>query len=607
MLLACRTGTLVLCVLLLIGTGCRYRQPEPAPEPVVVQPEPSAARPVIAELQRLFEDGRMYADIGYVEDARKLFDQAVDRAWRQPEPIRTDPEFVTFRQNLLRDIHRLEMDWLAKGDGFTETTVTEQPNPILAETEPTLTEQQAEQERKLVESEPVQSEFPIVINNQVLSYVNAYSTKLKPVISATLTRSGRYLPLFRQIFKEEGVPEELVYLPVVESGYRTFALSRARAKGIWQFMSGTARLEGLTIDWWVDERCDPEKATRAAAKHLKRLYDMFDDWYLALAAYNAGPGKINRAIRKGRTRDFWKLARKRWLLRRETKNYVPAFLAAVLIAKDPVRYGFNDIKPEPPLTFDTVTVDSCTDLRVIARLSGTTVDRIRELNPQLRRLTTPVSRKSFTIRVPSGTKDQFEKQFAALPENQRVTLRYHRVKSGQTLSQIARKYQTSVSAICKANHIRNRALIRAGKTLVIPIGQGHDYYPAAARDHTVRKLKYPRGKKLVHRVRRGDTLYGLALRYRTDVASIRKWNQLDGTLLRPGQKLTVYYARSVKKPTSPTRRTAPVPDGYHRVRSGDTLYSLARKYGVTVHQLKSWNELASNLIKPGDLIRVQNI
>ncbi len=600
---------LLCCMMASVWIACVPKQ-QPATTPIV-QTAPSETtletQRAIQDIQTQFREGRMYAEIGYTSDARRLMDEATDMLFNQPDPVRQDPDFQTFSHDLLKQIHAMEMEWVAKGDTYTEADTGEQPNLIIGEQLTELSDTEASTERKLIEEQTVKSEIPIELNKQVLSFVKAYSERLKPVISASLARSGRYESMFRRIFNEEGVPEELIYLPIVESGYKTFALSHARAKGIWQFMSGTARLEGLTVDWWVDERCEPELSTRAAARHLKRLYDYFGDWYLALAAYNAGQGKISRAIRRAGSRDFWQIARHRWLLRRETKNYVPAFLAALIIAKDPERYGFGDIEYEEPLQYDTVTVDSCTDLRVIARLSDTTVRRIQEMNPHIRRLTTPVSNKPFLVRIPDGKQDQFETQFAQLPEKERVTLRYHRVRNGETLSHIARHYQTSVSAICKANGIRNSRLIRANSTLVIPIGQGHDYYYPQPSDNAVGKPAYPTGKKLVHRVHRGDTLFAIARRYRTDVKSVQEWNGLNGTLLKPGQNLTVYYNQSKSRNIQRPAQAATIPDGYHRVRRGDTLYSLSKQYGVSIGELRRWNNLRGSLIHPGDLIRIQNI
>jgi len=603
---------ILLAFVALIHTGCAPKKVS-ASIPASVRPAPAPvqapAQKSIQEISAIYKNGKMYADIGYINDARQKFDTAVEKIFNQDPNIRRDKEFEAFSETLIHNIHSIEMQWIQKGDSYSESSQSEQANAILSEKFTFLSQKEADSERKLVENTPTEYGIPVVLNNQVLSYIKVFSTRLKPVIEASLNRGARYEKLFKQIFREEGVPEDLFYLPIVESGYRTRALSHAKAKGIWQFMPGTARLEGLTVNWWVDERCDPEKSTRAAARHLKLLHDYYGDWYLALAAYNAGQGKVDRSIRKAKSRDFWKIAQHRWIFRRETRNYVPGFLAAMVIGRNPEKYELNTLDQDDSISYDTVTIDSCTDLRIIAKLSGTTVNRIQELNPELRRLTTPITEKLFSVHIPAGQKDDFRARFDQLPKDKRVTLRYHRIRTGQTLSQIAREYQTSVSAIRKANNIRNVRKIRAGKTLVIPIGQGHDYYYRAARDFTVTKPRFPEGKRIVHQVHRGDTLFGIALRYRTDVKSVQEWNDLDDNLLHPGQKLTVYYSRSVApKPTSAASSASkPVPSGFHRVRRGESLYSLSKKYGVSIDNLKKWNQMRSSLIHPGDLLRVENI
>ncbi|MCK5879256.1 MAG: LysM peptidoglycan-binding domain-containing protein [Holophagae bacterium] len=606
------SGCILLTFVALVHTGCAPKKVSSSvPEPIESKPSPTPtpAQKTIEEISAIYKTGKMFADIGYTDDARQKFDLAVTSIFNQNEEIRRNKEFEAFSETLVYNVHSIEMQWIQKGDSYSESSQAQQADAILSEKFTFLSPKEEDSERKLVEDTPVQYGIPVVLNNQVLSYIKAFSTRLKPVIEASLKRGAKYEELFKRIFREEGVPEDLFYLPIIESGYRTRALSHAKAKGIWQFMSSTARLEGLTVNWWVDERSDPEKSTRAAARHLKRLYRHYGDWYLALAAYNAGQGKVNRSIRKAKTRDFWKIARHRWIFRRETRNYVPGFLAAMVIGKNPEKYGLSNIEQEDPISYDTVTIDSCTDLRIIAKLSETTVNRIQELNPHLRRLTTPITKAPFSVHIPAGQKDNFATRFAALPQDKRVTLRYHRIRPGQTLSQISRKYQTSVSAIRKANNIRNVRKIRAGKTLVIPIGQGHDYYYRTARDFTVKKPAFPKGKRIVHRVHRGDTLFGIALRYRTDVKSVQKWNNLDDNLLHPGQKLTVYYSRSVaqKPTTAPETSRKPVPAGFHRVQQGESLYSLSKKYGVSISDLKTWNKIRSSLIHPGDLLRVENI
>ncbi len=597
-------------LIFLFGISCAQPNIELNPPPennLSVEKEVDAT---IEHILYLYKTGKMYAEIGYLEDANNYYNKAVELCYRQPEEVVSHPEFKQFREDLINKIHLDETVLLAKGDAYSEeTNDSDVKDEILSEGEVKLSGEEEKQEKKLVESSRVTYSFPVVVNDKVLAFLKAYSTKLKPVIEASLERSGRYIEKYREIFRKQGIPEDLAYLPIIESGFKIHALSRAKAKGIWQFVRGTARLEGLKVDWWVDERCDPEKSAIAAAKHLRRLYDHYNDWYLALAAYNAGQGKVDRAIRRAKTRDFWKLSRHRWLLRRETKNYVPAFIAALIIAKNPEKYGFTDLKYQKPLEYDTVTIDSCTDLRVIARLCGTSVKKIQELNPHLRRLTTPVRAKNFKINVPKGKGEVFLAEFKKLPPEKRVTLRYHRIKKGETLSQIARRYQTSISAICRANGIRNKRLIRAGKTIVIPIGTGHDYYVPKVKDFTVKykTRKFKKGKKIYYRVRRGDSLYKIAVRYGTDVESIKKWNNLTSKFIKPGQKLIVYCGMSVKKPKKHQKVKKSIPKGFYLVREGDTIYSISKKFGLSVAELKKINKIKSNLIRPGDLLKVKDI
>lgn len=593
---------------LLFGLSCATPQIEvnPPDNQLSVENEVSQS---IERILYVYKTGKMYADIGYIEDAGNYFNKAVELAYSQPEEVVNNPEFKQFREDLINKIHLHETTLLAKGDAFSENVGdNDVKDEILNEGDLKLSGEEEKKEKQLVESSRVTYSFPIVVNNKVLAFIKAYSTKLKPVIEASLERSGRYIERYKEIFREQGIPEDLAYLPVIESGFRIHAYSRAKAKGIWQFMKGTARLEGLKVDWWVDERCDPEKSAIAAAKHLKKLYRHYNDWYLALAAYNAGQGKIDRAIRRAKTRDFWKLSKHRWLLRRETKNYVPAFIAALIIAKNPEKYGFTELEYKKPLEYDTVEIDSCTDLRVIAKLCNTSVKKIQELNPHLRRLTTPVRAKKFKVYIPKGKKDSFIAKFSQLPPEKRVTLRYHRIRRGETLSQIARKYQTTVSAICRANGIRNKRLIRAGKTIIIPIGTGHDYYVPKVRDFTVKYTRrYKKGKKIYYRVRRGDSLYKIAVRYGTDVESLKKWNNLKTNFIKPGKKLVVYYGVSVKKRENRKVKKVKVPDGFYRVREGDTIYSISKKFGLTVARLKRINNIKSNIIRPGDLLKVKDI
>ena len=410
--------------------------------------------------------------------------------------------------------------------------------------------------------------------------------------------------MIKQIFREEGLPQDLVYIALVESGYKPHALSRARAKGIWQFIRSTGRLYGLRVDWWVDQRCDPEKATRAAAKHLKDLYQQFGDWYLAMASYNGGANRVERAIKRLKTKDFWRIAKTRYI-KRETKNYVPAILAAIMISKNPESYGFN-VNNNSSLQYDKVKIKSCTDLRVIAECCQTSLKTIIELNPELRRLMTPMGYSNYEIKIPKGTKEKFLTAISSIPESKRIAWRRHLVRPGESLSVIARRYKTSISAICQANNISNKHIIRAGRSLLIPIGPvGGKYYPVWKTTSTRYDRNYNKGQKILYRVRRGDSLYKIALRYGTNVASIKKWNNITSDILLPGKKL-VLWAGTVASNTNykMTKKNGKKPIIY-QVKVGDTLYDIAKEFNTTIKDICRWNGIsARRKIFPGDKLTI---
>src|SRR5205823_2306071 len=264
-------------------------------------------------------------------------------------------------------------------------------------------------------------------------------------------RSGRYEDMIRRTLQEEGVPQELIYLAQAESGFHPLAVSRAGARGMWQFMGSRAKAYGLERNWWVDERQDPEKATRAAARHLKDLYKQFGDWYLAMAAYNSGPGTVQSAVKRTGYADFWELY-KRNQLPRETRNYVPIILAVTIMAKNPAQYGLTEVDPDPPIPAETVTLTTPTDLRLIAETIDCSVESLQELNPSLLRWVTP-KMDAFELRLPLGTRERFAEQIAMIPEDKRVWWRWHRVAEGESLSQIAKSYKTTASAIAEVNNL----------------------------------------------------------------------------------------------------------------------------------------------------------
>jgi membrane-bound lytic murein transglycosylase D len=311
-------------------------------------------------------------------------------------------------------------------------------------------------------------DIPIVINAKVEQFIQHFQTRARKVFTGWLARSERYIPFMRNLLKENGLPEDLVYMALIESGFNPYAYSRSKAAGPWQFIYLTGKRYGLNSNWWIDERRDPEKSTIAAAKYLKDLYDIFECWYLAAAGYNAGEGKIARAMKRHRTEDFWELTKYRYL-KRETKDYVPQMIAAALIAKDPEKYGFVGIEYQEPLRYDKVKVPEVTDLRLIAQACEVTIDEIKNLNPELSRWCTPPNFPDYEIKIPFGKKGLFLKNFETLYPGERFQFKTHRVKKGDTLSQIAKLYRVSLEPILEINRLNKKSHLSIGMNLLIPL------------------------------------------------------------------------------------------------------------------------------------------
>lgn len=375
-------------------------------------------------------------------------------------------------------------------------------------------------------------------HDRVKYYLNFFSGPGRERMKIWLERLPRYEGMIRSRMAEQGLPGELVYLALIESGFSNRAVSRASAVGMWQFMSGTGKAYGLRIDSWVDERRDPVKATAAAARHLGDLQERFGSLYLAAAAYNGGAGRVGRGVRSlgGGAEEngddtFFRLYNTRYIFR-ETKDYVPKLIAAALIGRNPEEYGFTDIEREPPFEADTLVVKGMTGLDVIAELADTSMAAIRELNPQILRLVTP-PRTEFTVLVPEGAGEIAQSRLDSLPEEAWVSFREHKAKAGETPAGIAEEYGTTAAAIREANpNIGNRAL-RSGQRLVIPSSSPMSVVVA----RTFAEPAEPEFR--VHRVRSGETLSHLAARYKVSVASIQRWNGLKSSRIRIGQRLRI--------------------------------------------------------------------
>ncbi len=312
--------------------------------------------------------------------------------------------------------------------------------------------------------------FPLVYNEFVEQWVKYFSGRGKDFFTKWLGRSTRYIPLMKQVLKEEGLPEDLIYLSMIESGFNTKATSRAKAVGPWQFIKGTGQRYDMRADFWIDERRDFIKSTRAAAKYLKELHQIFGSWYLAAASYNAGEGRVLKAVRQNQSRNFWELSRKKKNFRAETRNYVPKIIAAALVSKNPERYGFHDIPYEEPLSWTTVTVSPGLHLKTIAKTLGLEFEDLRILNPELRRGIVPPKGGEYVLRVPKDKKDLLLAKSSELKAEKIETVVKYKVRSGDTIDRIAKRHGTSARSILEFNDIQDPRKIRAGKTLTIPSG-----------------------------------------------------------------------------------------------------------------------------------------
>jgi membrane-bound lytic murein transglycosylase D len=359
--------------------------------------------------------------------------------------------------------------------------------------------------------------------------------------------------MIQNVFRAEGLPLDLAFIPIIESGFKTNALSRASAKGPWQFMRPTAQDHGLKTDWFIDERSDPEKSTVAAAKYLKMLSKMFDgDWHLVLAAYNGGQGRLQRAMQRAKTEDFWKLSASSRYLPKETREYVPLILAAMIVGRSPAEYGFEMASVEP-ISYEKVPISKPIDLRRVAEWTGTSLDEIQALNPELRRWTTPVRYPDYELKVPVGTGDQFRAKLAAASADELNTLRWHTVKRGETLATIARKRGVNRTELAAANSLSTRARVRPGQDLIIPTQPAtllatrtERAAPAVAASRPVvgaasvpEVSKASASATTYYRVKRGDTLFGIARLFNTSVDKIKSWNRLRTNAIRPGTRLMI--------------------------------------------------------------------
>jgi len=531
---------------------------EAAPMVGPTQPVEDPVVTLISTSERHFKAGQTELEQGHVEAARLEFDRAVNVLLESPYGGRTEPRIREHFDRLVDRISTYEVRALATGDGFTEKKYEAASIDELLALSATLGTPPAASsltDTVRTDLETANHDIPIPLNPRVLAYVELFQGRLHDFIEEGMKRGSRYLPMIQSVFRAEGLPLDLAFVPLVESAFKPNALSRAKAKGVWQFMSGTALENGLRRDWYIDERSDPEKATVAAAKYLRVLSKMFDgDWHLALASYNGGPGRMQRAMNKSGLDDFWALSAKPRLLPRETREYVPMILAAMVIARNPSQYGF-DFEPETAPEIDKVTLPRPVDLRRVAEWTDTTIDHIQALNPELRRWTTPVKDTKYQLKVPAGTAAIVTARLTEGPSVDLASLKYYTVKRGETLLTIARKLRVSRADLAEANYLKMTSRVAPGQKLMVPheatvlmAAQAERPAPATEARTTVtesgqlaRAAASSNRVKVNYEVRRGDTLASIARLFKTTVASIKTWNpRLPGTQLLAGQRLTVY-------------------------------------------------------------------
>ncbi|MBN2431670.1 MAG: LysM peptidoglycan-binding domain-containing protein [Acidobacteria bacterium] len=545
---------------------------------------------LLLEAREAFQLGELYLDLGDPFQAEEEFLYALESFFYSGIPVEENElVFAVFEELLARSTAYQEQLptialWSANGDypdADSETSPIEEMvdgNLIPTAIDPAI--------EHLIEDDILNRkyDFPIYINKQVITYIHYLTTgKKRERVALGLDRLVRYRELFTRIFQEEGLPVDLMYFGLVESNYSTRAYSRAKAKGIWQFISWTGRKYGLRVDWWVDERSDPEKSTRAACRYLKNLYAQFEDWYLVLAAYNSGEGRVGRTLKRYPNLDYWEICERRQLPR-ETRNYVPAILAAIIIGKDPQRFGFSPQKAEP-YRYRTVDIPSPTDLQIVAEALAVPLESLQELNPALRRRVTPPDTETYDLRIPVQAGEEKLADLFALPMKDRLKWIQHPVRAGDNLWKISRQYGVSIAAIKSYNSLPGRnPILRIGQVLLVPlsnISPSATPYADDAPSQPIRPGTYT--------VQRGDTLWGISRRSGIPVSVIQQRNALESSLLRVGMKLDL-ADRPAPASQGTTGRSATA--GSYTVLRGDTLWGISRKLGASLDQLLASNGLS---------------
>jgi membrane-bound lytic murein transglycosylase D len=613
--------------------------------------EPQSSRPtprelsvdpvadLIATVERQYKTGEDEYHAGHLEAAKQDFDSAFNQLLGSGIDLHSDERLQHELDRVVDGINGIELAALQQGDGFGEQK--SEPAPIDEANELNPPVDQNIKAKAEAEIKNTRSDLPLIMTDQVAGFINYFSGRGRGTIEHGLARSGRYEDMIRRVLREEGVPQELIYLAQAESGFHPLAVSRAGARGMWQFMGSRAKGYGLERSWWVDDRQDPEKATHAAAHHLHDLYNQFGDWYLAMAAYNSGPGTVQSAVKRTGYADFWELYNRN-VLPKETRNYVPIIIAVTIMAKNPAQYGLDSVVKDKAIPYDTVKINYPIDLRLAAECVDASAADLLDLNPSLLRLTTPKNH-SFDLHLPAGTSDKFESAVASIPADKRVWWRYHRVQGTETLASIARTYRTTARSIAEANDLADRpanGLLSPDTRLIIPVAAGKQSDTSTYARATTH-----------YKVRRGDTVESVAENFGVSVRMLRVWNRLKGDSLAGRRVLYLHLpitatkvetqvastqsashhllathaanrAASVKSASgqsTPTARQTARSSSHHaeteatttnavlhhKVKAGETLFSIASSYNTSVTALKRDNRDVA-ILRPGMILVVRD-
>src|SRR3984957_17540619 len=581
---------------------------------------------LIARAEKEYRLGLANQQAGKTEEAKQNFDNALNALLSSNLDVRSDERLQQEFDRIVAGVNQLDPGGTTP-DAEAQQQKSE-PAPIDETNGLTPAPDANIKAKAQAEIKNTRSDLPLMMTDQVAGYITYFSGRGRDTFERAFARSGRYHDMIVATLKQEGVPQDLIYLAQAESGFHPLAVSRVGARGIWQFMGSRARGYGLSHSMWVDDRQDPEKSTRAAAHHLKDLYNQFGDWYLAMAAYNSGPGTVQAAVKRTGYADFWELYRRN-VLPKETRNYVPIILAVTIMTKNPSQYGLNAVPMEHAGDYDTVTVSSPVDLRLVAECIHSTAAELQDLNPSLLRLTTPRAGK-FELHLPAGTKDEYETAIASIPADMRLWWRYHTVHPGDTLASLARNYHTTAKSIVAANHLEDTEL-EADAKLVIPVAPGK--HPMSDTATYARRITR-------YHVHSGDTVESVADNFGISSQMLRRWNGIHGDSLRGRKVLALHLpvsptahdaevaptrtkARTKSKHpaagSKPTQTATVKPPASksgqiehlqaavvrHKVKHGETLYSIANAYRTTVAALKRDNRNVA-VIRPGMILIVQS-